>query len=358
MSDDPPTRLPFELLSLIAEFVADGTRGRRTLLPFMLASREFHDVGLPILWRDLDLHGNGNSYPEIIARKMRQVLDTGRRRGALPFVRRVRVQYWNRFTEELGALLAAIAPYLHHVLFLSRFDFSVVARMWELVKDGPNLEAVQIHSYFPAPFEPDGALPKTIKRLDVVMVYQQENDITRAEALLQGIDRSVDLVEWRVESLLVPVRLFEKYCTAASKLRYIEISAWRVDELAKYAHCFPNLETLLTLSGNPRSPGNIWPLLRLFPSLRRFSRWAAGTSELFGPLICDGSQLAGLPRGLKLDIQVDTFDLGSANLDQLAKILNHMKWTVESIDVCVERASDVELAFWKRIARHVRLRVI
>lgn len=54
----------------------------------MLASRAFHAIGLPFLWRTIEL-SESRSAPEKAAQKLCQTLDTGRRLGTLQLVRRV-----------------------------------------------------------------------------------------------------------------------------------------------------------------------------------------------------------------------------------------------------------------------------
>lgn len=62
---------------------------------------------------------------------------------------------------------------------------------------------------------------------------------------------------------------------------------------------------------------------------------------------------AGLPRGLKFDLEVCARNLNPADLDKLEVILDRMDWTIDRvvIDVTEEESPAVELAFWKRIAK-------
>lgn len=168
------------------------------------------------------------------------------------------------------------------------------ARIWEAVKDGPNLVSLSLDSFFPGLLGPDGALPARVQKIECpwesIAVSQP------AEFTLKAIDCSENLVEWFPNSDLDGLlSLLEKYQRAASKLRRVPIYSSGIDELSKYAKYCTNLESLKIVGRF--LVGDFWPLVSMFPSLGEVDVEADGSSQISEPLLRRDGQLAGLARG-------------------------------------------------------------
>lgn len=103
--------MPKELINGILDFVGP----KKDLLNFMLGNRECHDIGLPQLWRNIQI---ARSVPNVAL-----LLETGIRNNAFLHVKTFRLAILDHTNSRLSgvqtmhALLARIAPYAQTVEF-------------------------------------------------------------------------------------------------------------------------------------------------------------------------------------------------------------------------------------------------
>lgn len=114
-----PPEIFRELLPWLFVMCKRRSQATASIVSFMRTSRASYGVGLPQLWRDIELDAPDTAdYRQLRRNKVvtvQKILDFGRQAGTLRLVRVLRLRYWSRWEPLLEELLVEIASSLRHL---------------------------------------------------------------------------------------------------------------------------------------------------------------------------------------------------------------------------------------------------
>lgn len=353
-TDDLPS--PRLLPELLREVLAHADVA--SVSQFMLASRAFHDLGLPFLWRTMILNDTGGFGDTVLQQRVRWLLWLGRTRDALQFVRTLRVAVYSWFPE-LNEFLAEIMPHVTRLtvtIETSQTAAPILASL-RLATRLRFLNLIPLDDYqIPRDFE----LPRSLREL--YCTCQQPYS-----RLWDVVETSGDsLVAWTAAVGEERFRDITTHPRAASKIHFLSlymhdfVDSRTIESILAFLapYCGPTLK-MLDLYDSERTSRPLgpifWDTISKFTNLSRLAfHVPTQTSALFSREALAG--LANLPFGLrifingKLSFDMDTSDFAAVREAVTGSPVGELGFLRENEE---EGTLPDEYWFWKSVEKAV-----